>query len=232
MINVTVEGLLPLKRQLQLLMMPTGTRRRLLYRVAQRVMRDSRKRVRSQTDLQGRPFASPRHKPRLKPRKYGGGKGILGGMVGGSMAFRVLTNNSVFAKIGWHGVQSEIGGAQQYGGTEVETREGNIAKLKKAASKKNDPATKRQAKALRDLGFRPRSGKHRTSNKDIMANMTVGQAGAIIRTLRTKQGKPPKQSWVTRLPARSFLGATASEVNDYINLIFDQITQGIRRGIR
>lgn len=229
MISVTVEGLLPLKRQLQLLMMPTGTRRRLLYRVAQRVMRDSRKRIRTQTDLQGVAF-KPGHNPETDTHRHKRGRRKM--LTGLARIMRVMRNDSVSATIGFPGIAGQISAKQQFGFEENITAAQALAQLKKEGGKRSDPATKRQAKALRDLGFRPRSGKRRTSNKDIMTNMTVGQAGTIIRTMRAKQGKPPKQSWVTRLPARSFLGATTSEVNEYINLIFDQITQGIRRGIR
>jgi Phage virion morphogenesis family len=228
MINVSVEGLLPLKRQMQLLMMPPATRRRLLYRVGQRVIRDSRKRIRTQTDLQGVAF-KPGHNPETDTHRHKRGRRKL--LAGLSKMIKVMRNDSVSATISFPGIAAQIAAKQQHGFEETVTAAQAIAILRKEGGKRNDPATKRQAKALRDLGFVPK-GKRRTSNKDIMANMTVGQAGAIIRTMRAKQGKPQKQSWITRLPARSFLGATAREVTDYINLIFEQITQGLSHGTR
>ena len=61
-------------------------------------------------------------------------------------------------------------------------------------------ATRRQARRLKELGFKQ-------SQKHIMANFTRGQAGAIIRK---EEGRAPKKSWTITVPARPFLGASVA----------------------
>ena len=61
-ITLDVQGLLPLKQQLKILAMPKALRRRLIGQVARKVTRDSKKRVRDQRDLQGRPYEERKRK--------------------------------------------------------------------------------------------------------------------------------------------------------------------------
>ena len=220
---MNVEGLLPWKRQMQLLAMPTSVRRRLLYRVAKLVIRDSKKRVRQQRDLKGRPFTK-----RARKRK---GK-MLAKL---AKQLKVIKNNSVKAEVGFgSSVAGKIASKQQHGSTETVSAR-TISKKSLAASK-DSPATRKQAKALREAGFEIKKksgkGKKKPSLKFITETFTVGQAGAILRALRIEAGETIKKSWTTVLPARSFLGATAIEVSQYIEMIFKQMKQEISRGVR
>lgn len=219
---VDVQGLLPLRRQFELLMMSPAKRLRILNKVAQKVRVDSLKRVRSQTDLQGAAYA-----PRQKPRR----RKMLSKMV---RKMSVVSNDSIKATIGFKSPRTGmIAAKHQFGFTETvsaRSRTGQTGTYGSTAM-----ASKKQAKALRDLGFkaRPQGGGDRrpVSWLWITSNLTMGQAGAIIRSMRIKAGQY-KASWTTTLPARSFLGATPQEVTGYINTVFTTITQDINHGTR
>jgi len=221
--KMNIEGLLPWKRQMQLLAMPTKMRRRLIYRVAKLVIRDSKKRVQQQVDLKGRPFEK-----RARKRK---GK-MLARL---AKLLKVVNNNSVMAEVSFNSaVAGKIASKQQHGATEtVNSR--SISKKSLAASQ-DSPATRKQARALREAGFEIKKksgkGKKKPSLKFITETFTIGQAGAILRSLRIEAGETIKKSWTTVLPARSFLGATAKEVSQHIEMIFKQMKQEISRGVR
>ena len=88
------------------------------------------------------------------------------------------------------------------------------------------PATRKQARKLRELGFKRRRGKGWRGNrwmqpslKWIEANMSIAQAGLIIRIL----GDAPKEHWTTVLPSRAFLGATVAEQAEMVDVLASQI---------
>jgi hypothetical protein len=226
-IRLNLVGALPLKRQLELLQMGTNKRRRLLYRVAQRVMKDSRQRVRRQVDLNGMPFKA-RWKKRSDRRK------MLSKLI---KEMNVLNNNSTQAVIGFRKRSSGVIAAKHQHG---ETRRNTAAQNRQAVRAKgkeyyDKPATKKQARALRDAGFKVKAGakKARLAPVNwITRNMTIGQAGFALARLRAWSGETAKTSWLTVLPARSFLGATADEVTAYINQIYDDMTKELQRGAR
>lgn len=224
-IKFKVEGLLPLKRQMQLLTMPKATRRRLLYRVARRVMVDSRRRVREQVDLNGQPYAKRQRKRTNKGRMLS----LL------AKKFKVVKNDDWNALIGFPGpVEGTIAAKQQRGYTQTMSAK-KIARLTKGSHKA--PATKRQARALREAGYTiksKRSGRRvkLPSLKWVTENLNVGQAGAALRYLREQAGEKAKTSWQTVLPARSFLGASARDVTRHIDTIFKQITTEIKHVAR
>ena len=77
----------------------------------------------------------------------------------------------------------------------------------------------RQAKALKREGYKtPRKGKppKTVTVKEIQSRFSLGQAGVILRMMRTKKAKG-KQSWQDTVPERPFLGVTpekAEAMND------------------
>lgn len=84
------------------------------------------------------------------------------------------------------------------------------------------PATKRQARALRQEGFKMRrkgDRPYKPTLNAIMATMKQGQAGLILRLMRDEQ---PKKSWVIPLPDRSFLGVNEEDVTEIVQTIFNQ----------
>ena len=224
LLTVDVKGILPLKRQMQILAMPKNLRRRLLNKVAKKVIKDSRKRTRDQVDLQGRPYAKHSKGRRRK------------------MLTRLARQLSVTqlsgqkAEIGFSNpVVGKIASKQQHGDIE-QMDASSFNKTETGDSHYNKPATRKQAKALREVDYKIKKangkGWKKPSLKWVTQNLTVGRAGLILKLMRIKAGETIKKSWVTQLPARSFLGATASEVTQHVETIFKQITNEVQHGIR
>jgi hypothetical protein len=210
-IRTRVEGLLTLRRQMQVLAMPINLRRRLLYRTAKAVIRDSKHRVKKQIDLNGQPYEK-------RARKRKSNRKMLSRLV---KSLKVTSNNHQVAELGFYSQKTAtIASEQQRGATKTV----RASDLSSNQSSRHAPATRRQAKALRDAGYtiKGANGKRKKapSLKWITANMKTGQAGSALRYLKGKaEGDAPK-SWVTTLPARSFLGATGAEITQHIDKIF------------
>jgi len=201
---------------MQILAMPKNSRRRLLFRVAKLVIRDSKKHVKNQTDLQGKPFVA---RQRKRTRK------MLSRLVKG---LKVVNNNATHATIGFSSSKNaSIAAKHQFGHTDKIT----ASALKKGKGR-NAPATRRQAKALRAAGYsiKTKNGKRdkTPSLKWVQSNMKIGQAGMALRYLREQQGASIKSSWETKIPARSFLGATSREVTQYIEKTMKDMTREIQ----
>lgn len=218
--RVDVFGLASLKQQIDILRLPLAQRRRLLRKTSQAVLRDSRQRIRTQTDLQGKPFKQ-RWRKRSDRRK------MLSRLI---KLARVLRNDGKQALIGFArgGV---IAARQQFG--YIQTITANALQRDPANRQQPDkPATKRQAVELKKLGYRLKKGGRKPSLRYIMNNLSVAQAGAIIRSMREQQGERTRTSWRTVLPARAFLGASADDVARHIQTIFSDILKEIPRGTR
>lgn len=219
-ITVDVRGALSVQKQLEVLKMPTKVRRRLLSRTAKEVIRDSKKRVRNQEDLNGNPFEARKRKRRRK---------MLSGL---AKRQRVVKNSGSEAKIGFNkSNDARIAAKQQFGDEQIIS----ASSLPKGNGSKDAGATRRQAKALIEAGYKiPRKGGKGTkkpSQKWIMENLSVGKAGAILRWLRD-QDETAKTSWKVKLPARSFLGASNEDVTRYVEKIMTQMKQEIANGAR
>ncbi|MFA0715744.1 hypothetical protein AB4622_06970 [Vibrio splendidus] len=79
------------------------------------------------------------------------------------------------------------------------------------------PCTKAQAIALRRLGYRIRrkdgQGWNKPSVRNLEKRFTLGQAGLIIRMMRTGRRKG-KQSWKVHTPQRQMLGTKTQKVRE------------------
>jgi hypothetical protein len=217
-----------------ILLLAPARRQRLAARVAKKVIQNSKRRVREQRGLDGVPYKD-RHKKRTHNRRK-----MLSRLV---KELKVIDANGDSATAGFYRARSgRIAAVQQHGSTETvnmrsrarRTLNGsrisstNSAAFAAAAFTK---ATNRQAVELRTLGFKAKvNGRTKTVGLNwIKANMTVAKAGAIIRSMREKQGISRNISWITNLTARSFLGATAAEVRQYIEQIYDDMEQELTR---
>lgn len=96
----------------------------------------------------------------------------------------------------------------------------------KAAQNKEGPATRNLARALIAEGYKiPRGkgkGSKRPSIKWITNNLSINQAGFLLRELKGSSGK---STWKINLPARSFLGQTAAEQKEQMNFILNKAMQ-------
>lgn len=123
-------------------------------------------------------------------------------------------------KVYWSG--GRVAAKHQHGHTE-EWDASKAEKRNRSGKSQDDPATRRQAKRLRELGYRIRRGRgwKRPTLKYITENMTIGHAGAVIRALKGSS----KDKWQVHLPARSFLGVTDTDED----VLLDTLEQLIRR---
>ncbi len=101
-----------------------------------------------------------------------------------------------------------VGYAQQ-NGMSVTVNRRQVEKKSRVASL---PATTRQAKRLRALGYKVKKGKRwrKPAFREIQESMTMAKAGLLIRTL---SGKAVKTSWSVDVPARPFLGISQEDFN-------------------
>lgn len=198
--------------RLEALRLKPQRQRRLLGRMGRKVASASKKRITRQTDLQGRPFA---------PRSDGGKRKMLAGL---RRQIRVRFDNDTAVISLPRGVMSRIGAEHQEGLTQTITarvlEEEERRQRRKRGSASGGPgnmATLRQAKRLKELGFRkPR--------KWIMANFNRRLAGFIIRK---EEGRTPRRSWTVRLPARSFLGINKTDQAELIKMVRSELKKGL-----
>lgn len=209
MITLDVAGQLSLKQRLALLQLPPAKRKRMNGQMARKVRVAGRKNLRQQRNIDGTPWAARKGKSNRKMLR-----GLSKRMVtkGSAKAGVVSFNN--------HGI-GRTARQQQDGLTEIMT----ASKMQRihGAPNYSDPATRQQAKRLREAGFKARkkSGKgyKNVTIKYITEKLTMGQAGLILRQLTDKA---TKKSWAIRLPARSFLGVTEQQINAMVQTVFNQ----------
>lgn len=212
MISVNIEGMIDAVRRLDSL---TPKLRKQIYRKAARqLVKSSKDRIDSQTDLDGQPF---------KPAADGSRRKLLVGKSGKPGVRRllsVLSATDSSAEIGWKNpFFGSIAFKQQFGFSEP-----TKARNRKKEVDYSAPANRQQAKALIDAGYkkrRPRGGYKTPSIRWITQNITTGQAGLILRIL---QG-PKVSTGTTTVPARSFLGVTPADLNALEDLLNESINE-------
>ncbi|WP_299580916.1 phage virion morphogenesis protein [uncultured Microbulbifer sp.] len=208
-VRIDITGHLGVKKQLQLLQLPAAKRRRLLGQVGRKVRTYSRKRLREQRDLNGKPWQA---------RKKKGNRRMLRGL---SKKLRSKATPEKAVIDFKDSVTAGIAYKHQHGVSE----RWNAEKAEKVYGQPDydAPATREQAKALRKEGYKIRRvnghGWKQPSLKWVTENLSLGQAGVILRSMREAE---PKKSWVIPLPDRSFLGVTQKEVEELATTIIDQ----------
>ena len=201
MISMTIRGMAQARRDLQALMLPPRRKARVLRKMGQHIARRSRARITGQESLYGGKFA-PRKLRRDEVRKSS--RKLL---LGFRRRVRVrLQGDTAVISVG-SGLWATRARQHQEGFTQVVR-----AKLADAAGRgsrrhRASPegpgvmATRRQARRLRELGWRQ-------SQKKLMATYSRRFAGFLIRK---EEGRQPKNSWRIVVPARPFLGASAAD---------------------
>ncbi|MBQ4836783.1 phage virion morphogenesis protein [Pseudoalteromonas luteoviolacea] len=195
--------------QLEFLMLKPQKRRNILRSVIRDVRKSSRKRIQKEQGLSGQSWQArangKKKKMLVKLKKH--------------MQIRFGPNN---AKVYFKGSKTgKIASAHQIGASLNATPTTNTG-----AQNKSGMATKRQAIALRNAGYKiPRNrgkGSKNPSLKWIQANLTQNQAGFILRELK---GSSSKSKWQIDLPARSFLGESKKEFRDHQSFILNKAMQ-------
>lgn len=194
-----------------LLQMPTKVKKAVLGKMAKRIIAMSKQHTQLQYDLSGRAFASHHSHRRRKM------------LVRLAKRLKIVSSTDEEAVIAFNtAIEGEIGYKQQFGFSEMFTKS-QFQRL--ATASYDSPATRRQAKSLIEAGYKyKQAGKaYRTPTiKWITENFTVGRAGFILRVLRNRS---LIDSWMTTLPARSFLGATAEEKTELVNMALEESTK-------
>ena len=202
-------GRMRLKEQLNVLALPAAKRKRLVRRMAQDARKDARQNIRQQKTISGQAM-EPRARKRRKAK-------MMRGLGRQMVAFAKGDNTGV---VSWKdGKTAAIAATHHHGKT---VRISSSSHKKAAGTPDYDaPATRAQAKALLEEGYRhPVKGKKvkrklkRVSQKWIRENMTIGQAGLILRTLR---GQELQKSWSVKVPARPVLGADPQDAQRYMD---------------
>ena len=191
------------KDQLNLLALPAKKRKRLVWRAANEMKKLAARNVRQQQDPNGQPWA---------PRKRGKRK-MLRGL---PKLLEIHAPSQDVAELGFkRGTMNAHAGVIANTHQKGHTYQVTAASRRRIATSeggKQKPATKAQARKLRELGFK-RPGARKSSYRSaslgwITGNLNYAQAGLLIRKLKDE---PVKASWEIELPARPFLGANAKQ---------------------
>lgn len=196
-----------MKQRIALMALKPGSRKRVFKGAGRSFLKASKDHIRQQKTIHDQP---------MKQRKSG--KGKLLKRMGRALKVKATTRQAVLT---WpNKMIARTGARHQFGIDEVMTAS-RLAKIHGHTDYKV-PATRKQAKALVESGFTVGSGnkyksgpnkgktrRKRPSRRWVVENMTLGQAGLIIRILRHTTKTATR--WVIPVPARPFLGVTGSD---------------------
>ncbi|AGN34215.1 hypothetical protein VPPG_00090 [Vibrio phage VD1] len=190
---------LRLKEQLALLNLDKKTRQKMLKRIGTQIAKTTRKNIRAQRDPDGRQWSK-----RKKGRKK-----MLRGFTQKLKHFQRDSNRTLY--VGWPSARGKVAYEHQHG---LAQKSGLSARKRQAKKdkepKQTEPATKEQARALRDLDFRLKpQGRQKRGKKPTLAwikeNMTVGEAAKTIQEL---ENKTPARDWEVGRPERRLIGVS------------------------
>ncbi len=205
---------LSLKNQLFLASLPAKKRTSILKKLGTWERAETRKRIRQQITVDGTQFEARASKSRVKMlRKLGK---TLEPYVYSANRLELKHKNTLTGK---------IAAFQQFGGIETMT----AAKMAKKNGKLSydDPCTRTQAKALAREGYRVRKAKgkgyRRATINEIMGQMSMGQAGLILRTMRDKNDAP--RTWNIQVSPRPHLGSKTAKIQDQLLNIIEKERQ-------
>ncbi|WP_419174410.1 hypothetical protein [Desulfosediminicola sp.] len=216
---------LRLNQQLDVLTMRPGKRRQLLKKIGAGTRRDLRTNIRKQRTVDGKRMQA-RADARTRRKMFR------------NMPKNTITRlkNDHSATVTWkHTGQAKVAYRHHHGIDEAYT-------AKRAESRYGQPdykqkCTAAQARALAKEGFRRRvARKHgkgpailkRVPQKWIRENITLGQAGLILRMMRINSTRGV-QSWKIKTPARPILGATEADAAKYLTAMATSALQEMQR---
>jgi len=209
--TVRIEGLEEAMQRLESISTP-ATRKKILRKIGRAVLKNSRKRTTQQKDLQGRAYKKHARYPKRKMLKH----------LARAKFMNLISLTEQGVKIGFkNGIKRYRAEQNQFGAVSHMT----AAKAKAAVGGNdsgNKSASRRQAKALIESGFKVKrangKGSTKPSIKWVTSNMKAGQAGAALRYLRGA-----KASWDVVTPARSFLGIAEHEYDELSQIAIDEM---------
>ncbi|CAI0768634.1 phage virion morphogenesis protein [Serratia entomophila] len=200
--------------------MPRAKRQRLLWRIAKRgIITASKRNASKQQAPDGTPWA-PRKRGRRKMLRQLP-KLLKVREMPEIEAVRIYLQGGNYGS-GSTRMPAGTIGAIHHEGAQITAR---ASSYQGQPSQEGKPATRRQAKRLRDLGYKVWwNGKYvKPAVSYITAELSMKKAGFLIKKLARK---PSKQTWTIDLPARAFLGVS----DDEFNVILARQLQGIGFG--
>jgi hypothetical protein len=222
MLTTKSSGGLKLLKQIAALNLPASRRKQWHNKMGRQVIKSARQNIRQQRTVDGQPFAKSKSGKRVL-RKLARGKNLK--VYAGANKATVTWPNTPVGKIAR---AHQEGYQEQYTGEKI--------KRQKGQPDYDAPATSDQAKALIKAGYKLNKGKYksgkskgqvktkRVSQAWIKENMTLGQAGLVLRML---QNKTAASSWAVNTPARPFFGLNAREIETlgtgFINQILSEV---------
>ncbi|MGL1932185.1 MAG: hypothetical protein OCC45_10540 [Desulfotalea sp.] len=215
---------LKLGQQLDVLAMGPRNRRKLVREILKETRKDLRQNIRQQKTVDG---------SAMKGRSGKNKKRMFRNM-GKGMAVKLKNDHS--GVLTWKNAgQARTAYRHHHGVDEKFTA--SRAEKKYGKPDYQAKATKQQAKALNENGYRARVARKRgkggavlkkVSQKWIMEHMTIGKAGLILRMLRTGKRKG-KQNWKIKTPARPILGATKADADKFLTALAGDALRNIKR---
>jgi len=198
---MTLSGQADIRQKLDRL--STVMQGRVLEKIGERVVFNSRRRIDEQTDLSGAPFTprSAGSSPALRNKKL---------LLGLKSRLQVLKADGGRLEVGFSDAKTARIAAEQ--------QQGAVRTNSFTPGSGLRPATEAQAARLIMLGFKINGRKPTVS--DITGKFYERQAGAIIGKLRQEQGLPRRQNI---LPDRSFLGVTAQDLEEIKQIVFNEL---------
>ncbi len=202
--------------QLALLKMPANKRRRILKTLGRYEKALARKRITSQTTVEGSKFEA----------RANGKKGRMLKRLGKTLEPFVKSANLLELK---HkaSLTGRIAALHQEGGSEKMTAN-RMARIH-GKPDYSAPCSRSQAKALVAEGYKVKKAKgegyRKATISEVMGAMNQGQASLILRLLRDK---PRKQRWDIPVAARPFLGDSTDNVQRQLLSIIEKINQSKR----
>ncbi|EMC8463489.1 virion morphogenesis protein [Vibrio parahaemolyticus] len=212
-IKVNERDVLNMQEKLAMLALPPKKRVWILKTLGRWETTNTRKRIRSQKDVNVRALQPKKGKKKGKVLKRMA-KGLTP-YVRNANQLDLTWNNKLTAKIA---ARHHLGQKQKMTKRQMQKRWGK--------PDYSAPCTKGQARKLRELGYTvPRKsgkGRKKASLRELMATITHGQAGQLIREL---SNQPNITSWDIPLAERQILGSKEREVNRQLIKIFEQAKQ-------
>ncbi len=202
-----------ISNEIEVLSLPSGSRKRLLQNVGRILLKRDRDNIRQQRTFSGKA---------MKKRQYG--KARVLSRMGKDLKFFA---NPKRVRLTWpNRAIARLASRHQFGIPEIF----NSIKMLNIHGTPDyqQPASKKQAKALLQEGFTISSGKRyqsgvkkgnsrrkKPSQKWITENLKMGQAALVIRKLR-KEERPSKR-WTIKVPERPFLGVPGGDAADILS---------------
>jgi len=194
---------LRLREQLELISLNKKKRTKILKKLGQHITKKTKKNIRANKNPDGSPW----------PARKKGRKKMLKGFTKKLKHYQRDNNKTLF--VGWPSRRGAIALAHQEGKSESSGFNKRFKQTKKSNEpKKDDPASREQAKELRAAGYRlAQQGRQRRGKKPtikfITDNMSVGEVAKKIGDL---EHKTPARKWDINRPKRRLIGISQQRV--------------------